>query len=107
MRIRSISPRGPAGRVPYAGNRFVYAIAPVLSVTPISAVTTYDGTVPIIGIAITGLLAGDSLAQAVSGAPAVSGAGSNAGGYGLTAANGSLYSDYDYGFAFGTRSFTV
>jgi len=95
------------GVIANAGDRFVYAIAPMLTVSPVSAVMTYDGAVPQTAVSITGLLAGDNLAQAVSGAAAVAGATGNAGSYVLTASLGTLASDYGYGFAFSTGTLTI
>jgi len=90
---------------PNAGNRFVYAYQPTLTVTPNSLTMTYDGTIPTISTGITGLVNGDLAADAVtwSGAPLVVGATSkNAGTYVLTANLAALSSDSNYAFVSGT-----
>ncbi|MBO9518715.1 MAG: hypothetical protein J7493_11665 [Porphyrobacter sp.] len=92
---------------PNAGNRFVRAYRPTLTVTPISLTTTYNGTIPQIGSTITGLVNGDLAADAWTGAPIILGAGSNAGTYALAASIGSLASDMNYAFAFGTGSLGI
>ena len=92
---------------PNAGNRFVYAYQPILSVTPVSQVVTYNGAIPSVSATVTGLQNGDAAADAWSGTPVVSGATSkNAGTYVLTA-SGSLTSDLNYGFAYGVGSLRI
>ncbi|ATQ44047.1 YDG domain-containing protein [Caulobacter mirabilis] len=93
---------------PNAGNRFVYAYRPTLTVTPNSLVVTYNGGIPAVSATITGLVNGDAAADAWSGAPTVSGATSkNVGTYVLTAAAGSLASDLNYAFAYGTGTLRI
>jgi filamentous hemagglutinin family protein len=92
---------------PNAGNRFVYGYQPVLSVTPNSVTMTYDGSTPTITGTITGLVNGDLAADAWSGAPLYSGSSRNAGSYTLNAALGTLASDLNYGFAFGTGTLQI
>ncbi|PXA85661.1 hypothetical protein DMC18_22745, partial [Caulobacter sp. D5] len=93
---------------PNAGNRFVYAYQPTLTVTPDSRIVTYDGSVPSTSATITGLVNGDLAADAWSGAATVSGATSrNVGIYVLTAGAGSLASDLNYAFAYGTGSLRI
>jgi hypothetical protein len=83
-----------------AGNRFVYAYQPTLTITPVSQTVTYNGSIPTTSATITGLINGDLAADAWSGAPMVSGATSKAAGtYILTASAGSLMSDLNYAFA--------
>ncbi len=93
---------------PNAGNRFVYAYQPTLTVTPDSRIVTYDGSVPTTSATITGLVNGDLAADAWSGAATVSGATSrNVGTYVLSAGAGTLASDLNYAFAYGTGSLRI
>ncbi len=93
---------------PNAGNRFVYAYQPTLTVTPVSQTVTYDGSVPSTSATITGLVNGDLAADAWSGAATVSGATSrNVGTYVLSAGAGTLASDLNYAFAYGTGSLRI
>jgi filamentous hemagglutinin family protein len=91
---------GGFATAPNAGNRFVYGYRPVLTVTPSSLHLVYDGTVPNVTTTITGLIHGDSAANAYSGAADVSGVGSNAGTYFAYSALGTLASEMGYTFAF-------
>ncbi|KSB89116.1 hypothetical protein AS593_04275 [Caulobacter vibrioides] len=92
---------------PNAGNRFVYAYQPILAVNPVSLVVTYNGAIPTVSATVTGLVNGDTAADAWSGAPTVSGATSrNAGTYVLTAGGG-LTSDLNYGFSYGVGSLRI
>ncbi|HEX3483595.1 MAG TPA: MBG domain-containing protein [Micropepsaceae bacterium] len=86
-----------------AGNRFVYALAPVLTVTADSKTRAYGDANPALTATITGLVGNDALANAVTGQPALStnaGIGSNIGDYAILAGPGSLASDFNYGFQF-------
>ncbi len=85
------------------GNRFVYALAPTLSITPDSKAKTYGSANPALTATITGFLAGDTLAGAVTGTPLLSTtatANSAVGDYSIIGASGSLASDFNYGFQF-------
>jgi len=86
-----------------AGNRIVHAYQPILTVTPVSQTVTYNGQIPTLTATILGLINGDLAADAWSGQAAISGATSkNVGTYGLLASLGSLLSDMNYAFDFGT-----
>ncbi len=98
---------GSFGAGPNAGNRFVYGYRPVLTVLPNSIVVTYDGQVPVLGASMTGLVNGDRAADAWSGAASLSGAGRNAGTYNIAASLGTLASDMNYDFAFGTGTLRI
>ncbi|MBB4096838.1 YDG domain-containing protein [Sphingomonas kyeonggiensis] len=91
---------GSFATAPNAGNRFVYGYRPVLTVTPSSLHLVYDGTVPNVTTTITGLVNGDSAANAWSGAAEISGVGRNAGTYFAYSALGTLASEMGYTFAF-------
>ena len=100
----------PGSLADFGGNRFVYAESETLTVMPGSSTVTYDGRTQTAtpSFAITGLVAGDTLAAAVSGAAGFTGgSGRNAGTYGLSATPGTLASDFGYTFAFGTGTFTI
>lgn len=91
-----------------SGSRFVYSYAPTLTVTPDTVTRTYDGATQTgLTYAITGLVTGDTLSNAVSGTGAITGAGRNAGTYTLTAGAGTLASDLGYGFSYGTGTLTI
>lgn len=92
---------------PNAGNRFVHAYRPVLTVNPVTMTVTYNGTVPTPNWTIAGLVNGDLAADAWTGAPIFTGGGKNAGNYVLTAAAGTLASDLNYAFAFGTSTLRI
>jgi filamentous hemagglutinin family protein len=99
---------GAFSGAPNAGNRFVYAYQPTLTVTPISQRITYNGQIPTLSALIAGLVNGDLAADAWSGAPLLSGAASkNVGTYGLSAALGSLLSDMNYAFSFGSGTLII
>ncbi len=99
---------GAFSTTPNAGNRFVYAYRPTLTVAPNSQVVTYNRQIPTLTALISGLRNGDLAADAWSGAPTLFGATSrNAGTYSLTAALGSLASDMNYDFAFGAGTLTI
>jgi filamentous hemagglutinin family protein len=98
---------GSFGAAPNAGNRFVYGYRPVLTVLPNNIIVTYDGQVPVPGASMTGLVNGDRAADAWSGAASLSGAGRNAGTYNIVASLGTLASDMNYDFAFGTGTLRI
>ena len=85
------------------GNRFVYALAPTLNVTPDNQARTYGGANPALTATITGFLGGDALAGAVTGTPllnTIATATSAIGDYAIVGALGSLASDFNYAFRF-------
>ncbi|KRA83623.1 hypothetical protein ASD76_06215 [Altererythrobacter sp. Root672] len=99
---------GTFGATPGAGNRFVHAYTPILTVTPNGLTVTYDGAVHAGSTAtITGLVNGDLAVDAWSGAPVVTGSGRNAGTYTLNANVGSLASALNYAFGFGTGTLQI
>ncbi|WP_291834224.1 YDG domain-containing protein [Brevundimonas sp.] len=99
---------GAFSGAPNAGNRFVYAYQPTLTVTPVNQRVTYNGQIPTLSALISGLINGDLAADAWSGAPLLSGATSrNAGTYGLSASLGSLLSDMNYAFSFGSGTLII
>ena len=91
---------GGFATAPNAGNRFVYGYRPVLTVTPSSLHLVYDGTVPNVTTTITGLVNGDSAANAWSGQAAITGVGSDAGTYPAYGSLGTLSSEMGYAFTF-------
>jgi filamentous hemagglutinin family protein len=96
-------PSGSYAPIAAAGNRFVYALAPTLTITPDNKVRTYGSANPAVAATITGLVGGDTLAGAVSGAPLLgtaATANSAVGDYAIVAALGTLASDFNYSFQF-------
>ncbi|MBB4840785.1 filamentous hemagglutinin family protein [Sphingomonas kyeonggiensis] len=91
---------GGFATAPNAGNRFVYGYRPVLTVTPSSLHLVYDGTTPNVTTTITGLVNGDSAANAWTGQAAITGVGSDAGTYPAYASLGTLSSEMGYTFTF-------
>jgi len=86
-----------------AGNRFVYALAPMVTVTIADKTKTYGAATPTLTAAITGGLAGDDPTGVYMGAPVLATAattGSDVGNYAITGSLGTLVSDFNYGFQF-------
>lgn len=95
---------GPVG----AGNRFVHAYRPVITFTPISKTVTYDGLIPGVTFGVSGVRAHDVGANPYTGAPVLAGNTSkNVGTYLITASLGSLLTDMNYDFAFGTGTLII
>ena len=92
----------------HAGDRFVYAQSETLTVSPASQTLVYDGqTQTISNVTFTGFVGTDTRANAVSGTVSVTGgSGRNVGSYTATA-QGTLASDFGYGFTFGTGALTI
>ncbi|MBW0002242.1 MAG: filamentous hemagglutinin N-terminal domain-containing protein, partial [Hyphomicrobiales bacterium] len=94
----------------HAGNRFVYAQAETITVTPSSQTVTYDGAVQTAApsFSFSGFVGTDTQANALSGSASFTGgSGRNAGAYTITSTQGSLSSDFGYGFSFGTGTLTI
>ena len=86
-----------------AGNRFVYALAPVVTVTIGNKSKVYGTANPALTATVAGGLPGDPPASVFTGAPALSTtatASSNAGDYAITGTLGTLVSDFNYTFQF-------
>jgi filamentous hemagglutinin family protein len=91
-----------------AGNRFVFGQAPVLTVTASDQAIIYGRPVAQ-RFVVSGLVNGDTDAQAWTGTPVIS-AGSgqpHVGTTALTIRPGTLASDYNYGFAFAAGTLFV
>ena len=91
------------GPVTGAGNRFVYALAPTITVTANDIAKIYGTANPALTATISGGLPGDAAAGVFAGAPALSTAAtahSGVGNYAITAGPGSVSSDFNYGFQF-------
>ena len=96
------------GPIANAGNRFVYTLAPVLTVTATGTTDVYDAAPQTLsGYSITGYINGDAPAAAASGAPGISGSATNVGSYSLTPTLGSLTSDYGYQFHFAAGALQI
>ncbi|AWM77405.1 YDG domain-containing protein [Phenylobacterium parvum] len=105
----SASGFGSFASAPGPGNRFVYGFQPVLNVSVDAVSVTYTGSAPAAGsFNVTGLRAGDSAADAWSGAPALGGlAAWNVGTYAVTPTLGTLVSGLNYGFSFTPGNLTI
>ncbi|TNE42678.1 MAG: filamentous hemagglutinin N-terminal domain-containing protein [Alphaproteobacteria bacterium] len=93
-----------------SGNRFAYSLAATLTVTPDPASRDYGDANPAFTYTITGLVGGDTLAGAVSGTPDLATTAdqhTGVGDYEITAGPGSLASDYNYAFQFGSNWLTI
>ncbi|WP_242098433.1 YDG domain-containing protein, partial [Sphingomonas sp. CROZ-RG-20F-R02-07] len=112
--------RAAGATVTEAGNRYVFAVTPTITVTPAGTHKTYGDTLTAAGVpyAATGLIDasayGNVFTQDVlSGAPGVDpsygglAATAYAGTYQLHATQGSLSAPQGYGFAFGAATLTV
>ena len=99
---------GTFASAPNSGNRFVTGHAPTLAVTPDSQSLVYNGTAQTTGYSLSGYLStADRTADSVTGSVSGLTAGSkNAGTYNLTA-SGTLVSDENYGFSYGTGTLTI
>jgi len=85
------------------GNRFVYGLAPVVTVTANDAAKVYGSANPVLSATISGGLAGDASGGIFAGSPSLgttATAGSAVGSYPILASLGTLTSDYNYGFQF-------
>jgi hypothetical protein len=86
-----------------AGNRFVYALAPMVTVTIDDKTKVYGGANPPLTATVAGGLPGDSPAGAFTGSPVLQTAAttqSGVGNYVITGSLGTLASDFNYGFQF-------
>ncbi len=114
----------PPGSVSATGNRYLFALQPVLTATSTDATKVYGddvssaiaGNYTVTGFhgGVANAFQGDTAASAYAGAPAVSSIGStstasvNAGPYAVAVSQGSLSSSAGYGFTFaGTGRLTV
>jgi filamentous hemagglutinin family protein len=86
-----------------AGSRFVYAQAPMVTVTVGSGTKVYGSANPALSATVTGGLPGDAPAGVFTGAPTISTtatATSSVGNYAIVGNLGTLSSDFNYGFQF-------
>lgn len=91
----------PPATVPGTDSRFLYADINLLTITADSVARPYGDANPLFSYTVTGLQTGDTLADALSGAPTLSSAaeaGANAGVYRIDVGVGSLvtHRGYDY-----------
>lgn len=94
------------GAVGAGGNAIALADQPIVSITPNSLTVTYSGVAPALTYSTTGLVLGDTLAQALSGSIAVLGGQAAAGTTTLSIAPG-LTPLLGYVLATGTGTLTV
>lgn len=86
-----------------AGNRFVYRLAPSVTVTADNKSKIYGSANPALSVTITGGLAADAASGLFTGAPAiatVAAANSSVGDYAIAPSLGTLTPDFNYGFQF-------
>lgn len=99
------------GTITQQGNRVLYRLAPTITFTADNFTRTYGADNPLLSYTVSGLVGGDTAAQAFSGTPTLSVAAtsaSDAGTYVISnAADNVLASDYDYQFAFVPGTLTV
>lgn len=105
------TPYDPAhpGVLAASGDRFAYVLAPSLTVT-VNGSRVYGDTTATPGYSIAGLVGSDAAANAISGAAVISSAAtvsSPVGSYALTAAIGTLTSDYNYGFTLSNGALSI
>ncbi|MGE0596076.1 MAG: MBG domain-containing protein, partial [Hyphomonadaceae bacterium] len=99
----------PDGTVP-SGNRFVYTLAPTLTITAQNTSRAYGDANPAFGFDVSGLIGGDTQLGAVQGLPGFSTLAvpnSPVGGYAITPSLGGLSSAYNYAFNFADGLLTV
>ena len=99
------------GTITQTGDRILYRLAPTITFTADDFARTYGAANPLLSYAVSGLVGGDTAAEAFSGTPTLSVAAtsaSDAGAYAIsTAADNVLASDYDYQIAFVPGTLTV
>jgi trimeric autotransporter adhesin len=105
------NPANPTG-LSAAGNRFAYTVAPVLAVTPNNQSRPYGDPNSGLTYSVSGLIGGDTLAGAVQGAPELQTTATQlstvgSGPYPITATIGTLASNYNYSFTFGSGLLTI
>ena len=86
-----------------AANRFVYVIAPQLTVTATSQTKVYGNSNPVLTASIVGGLPGDLPTGVMTGSPSlgtIAGNTTRSGDYSIVAGQGTLFSDFNYGFQF-------
>lgn len=99
------------GTITQTGNRILYSLAPTLRFTADDFSRAYGSANPVFTFGVSGLVGGDTAAQAYSGTPSLSSTATNttdAGVHQILSASGSLVaSDYDYQIAFSPGSLTI
>jgi filamentous hemagglutinin family protein len=93
-----------------AGNRFVYVLAPTLTVTVTDSTKVYGTANPAFTATIAGGLPGDFPAGVFTGAPSLSTsatASSSVGNYAIVGSLGTLSSNFNYGFQFVSGSLRI
>ena len=97
---------GAFATTPGAGNRFVYAAQPTLTITAANVTSAYTGAVQTDTYAVSGLINGDITTDAVSGtATGLTTASKNVGSYSLTPAG--LMSPIGYLFSYQPGTFII
>ncbi|SNS54399.1 filamentous hemagglutinin family N-terminal domain-containing protein [Noviherbaspirillum humi] len=100
----------PPTSIANSSNLLVYSLAPVLTFTADDASQPYGSPTPTLTYSVTGLVNGDGLGMATSGAPALSttaSTNSSPGNYSINIAQGTLTSELGYNLAFTPGTLTV
>ncbi len=99
----------PPASITAAGDLLIYSYQPTLTFTADDKSKTYGTANPPLTYAVSGLVNGDVIGDAVTGSPALStvAAGSDAGTYDITIAAGTLASDMGYALAFVNGELTI
>ncbi|MCC6681337.1 MAG: filamentous hemagglutinin N-terminal domain-containing protein [Phycisphaeraceae bacterium] len=99
----------PPASITQLGDLLIYSYQPTLTFTADDKSKTYGDANPALTYAVSGLVNGDVIGDAVTGAPALStvAAGSDAGTHAITIAAGTLASDMGYALAFVNGELTI
>ncbi len=99
------------GAITQTGNRILYSLAPTITLTADDLARLYGAANPTLTFSVTGLVGGDTAAQAFSGTPTLSTtatASDNVGTAAISLAAGTVVaSDYDYQIAFAPGTLTI
>ncbi len=99
------------GTISQTGDRILYSLAPTLTLTANDLSRLYGAANPSLTFSVSGLVGGDTAAQAFSGAPVLSTtatASDNVGSAAISIAAGTVVaSDYDYQIAFAPGTLTI
>ncbi|WP_221032321.1 MBG domain-containing protein [Actomonas aquatica] len=99
------------GTITATGNRILYRLAPILTLTADDLARLYGSANPTLTFSVDGLVGDDTAAQAFSGAPVLSTtatAGDDVGTAAITIAAGTVVaSDYNYQIAFAPGTLTI
>ena len=99
--------KNPPSSISQYGDQFIYKRIPILTITGIDTVKTYNGNAhSLSGYNISGLVNGDSLSEALTSGPSL-GSHTNAGVYTSGLINSDAVSDMGYGFSYNQGQLTI